>query len=188
LADCPFRREPVMKGLRLAGAATALCVVLAVAPAAQGKTFRYQGPVDQADPVPPDPYQEDPAIELFVRVSKNKKGKLVPKSVKKAILSNVWFQCEHPVPDSGDPSTIFYPGSINDSTSEVLAGIEEPVKHGAFRMSDEDGGTWIDVGGDFKGKGGEASGFVQIGYESKPGDDFQVGSCNSGTLGWAASA
>jgi hypothetical protein len=173
-----------MKGLRVTAAIAAVCGLLAVAPAAPAKTVPYQGPVDQPQL---DPYQKPPRIEFKVRFKKNKKGDSVPKSVKVLEAQNLWFQCEHPVPDSGDPSTIFYPGQENESTSSVLLGVEFPIKQRKFSASDSDYGTGIHASGELNNKAG-AEGTVRITYTSQPGDDFQVGSCDSGALKWTASS
>lgn len=173
-----------MKGRTLVGIAAVMVICgLVFAPMAPAKSFLYEGPVDQPQL---DPYQKPPRIEFHVRFSKNKKGKLVPKSVKKLTAWNLWYECEHPVPDSGDPSTIFYPGAINDSTSQVIAGVEFPVKHRKFETHDSDEGIEIDVYGELKG-GGEASGLVAIAEYTEPGDVFDVGFCYSTLLSWTAS-
>jgi hypothetical protein len=171
-----------MKGLGFAAAVAAVCGLLAVAPAALAKSASYEGPVDQAQL---DPYQKPPRVEFKVRFSKNKKGKSVPKSVEEFEAWNLWFQCEHPVPDSGDPSTIFYPNAINDSTSQVIVGTEFPVKNREFSTTDSDGGTGIEVYGRLSALP-EAVGTVRLTYTSQPGDDFQVGKCDSGPLDWTA--
>jgi hypothetical protein len=171
-----------MKGLRFAAGAAAVCGLLVLAPAAPAKSFLYEGPVDQPQV---DPNVDSPRIEFKVRFSKNKKGKLVPKSVKKLDVWNLWYQCEHPVLEDPESGTIFFPGAINDSTSQVIAGDEFPVKHRTFHTSYDDGGTVISVSG--KLKGGKASGDVRLTYLSQPGDDFDVGACSSGTLSWTAS-
>ena len=171
-----------MKGLGFAAAAAAVCGLLVLAPAAPAKSFLYEGPVDQPQV---DPDVNSPRIEFKVRFSKNKKGKRVPTSVKKLDAWNLWYECDHPVPDSGSSNTIFWPGAINDSTSRVIVGDEFPVKHRSFHTTYDDYGTVITVSG--KLKGGKASGDVRITYLSQPGDDFDVGACSSGTLSWTAS-
>jgi hypothetical protein len=153
-----------------------------VAAGKPAKYVRYEGVVDQPQV---DPYQKAPRIEFTVRYSKNKKGKRVPRSIPKLEAWNLWFQCEHPVPDSGDPSTIFFPNAINDSTSQVIVGVEFPVKRRTFSTTDMDGGTGIEVYGRLSALP-EAVGTVRLFYTSQPGDDFQVGTCDSGPLDWTA--
>ena len=174
-----------MKGFGFAAAAAAVCGLLVVAPAASAKSFLYTGPIDQPAA---DPSHQAPRAEFKVSFKKNKKGKQVPRSVKVFDAWNLWFQCEHPVPDSGDPSTIFYPGVLNEfaGTSKVTAGIEVPVKHGKFEAHDEDGGVTIRVY-NAEIKGGEASGRVVITEFTEPGSGFDVGFCTSGELTWTAS-
>jgi hypothetical protein len=152
-----------------------------MAPVAAAKGVSYEGPVDQP---PADPSHEPPRIEFKVSFKKNDKGKRVPSSIPKLSAWNIWHQCEHPVPGSGDPSTIFYPNAINDTKSEVITGVEFPVKRRRFSTTDSDGGTVIEVSGQLRGK--QASGTVRITYQSVPGDDFAVGFCDSGPLSWTA--
>jgi hypothetical protein len=176
-----------MKRSGLPAALAAVCALLVVAPtvpAKPAKYVHYDGAVDQARV---DPYQKAPRIEFTVRYSKNKKGKRVPRSVPKLEVWNLWFRCEHPVPDSGDPSTIFFPNAINDSTSQVIVGVEFPVKRRMFSTIDMDGGTGIEVDGRLSALP-EAVGTVRVFYTSQPGDDFQVGTCDSGPLDWSAQA
>jgi hypothetical protein len=171
-----------MKGLGFAAAVAAVCGLLVVAPAAPAKSFLYEGPVAQPQV---DEYIQSPRIDFKVRFSKNKKGKLVPKSVPQLNVRNLWYQCEHPVPGSGSTSTIFFPGAIDDTKSEVIVENEFPVKHKNFSTQDSDGGTVIEVQGGLKGN--SASGLVRLSYTSQPGDDFDVGHCDSGFLDWTAS-
>jgi hypothetical protein len=100
-------------------------------------------------------------------------------------VRNLWYQCEHPVPGSGSTNTIFFPGAIDDTKSKVIVENEFPVKHKNFSTQDSDGGTVIEVLGGLKGN--SASGLVRLSYTSQPGDDFNVGTCDSGFLDWTAS-
>jgi hypothetical protein len=171
-----------MKSLRLPAVVAVVCGLLAVAPAAMAVT--YQGPVDQPHL---DPYQKPPRVEFKVGFKKNEQGKKVPKSVKVFEAQNLWFQCEHPVPGSGDPSTIFYPGQEGQTNSAVLLGDEFPIKQRKFKARGSDESTGIEVSGELNKKAG-AEGTVRLTYTSQPGDDFQVGSCDSGPLAWTASS
>jgi hypothetical protein len=171
-----------MKGVGITAAVAAVCGLLVVAAAALAKNVHYEGPVDQPQL---DTYQKPPRIEFAVRYSKNKKGKLAPKSVPKLNAWNLWYQCEHPVPGTGDTSTIFYPNAINDSTSEVITGVEFPVKHRKFSTTSSDNGVVIEVSGALKGGG--ASGTVRLSESTEPGSGFDVGYCDSGPLSWTAS-
>jgi hypothetical protein len=171
-----------MKGLRFAAAAAAVCGLLVLAPTASAKSFLYKGPVEQPQM---DPFIQSPRIDFRVRFSKNKKGKLVPKSVPKLNVRNLWYQCEHPAPGSGSTNTIFYPGAINDTESKVIVENEFPVKKKNFSTQDSDGLTVIEVLGGLKGN--SASGVVRLSESTEPGSGFDVGYCDSGFLDWTAS-
>jgi hypothetical protein len=171
-----------MKSLGLAAVLAAVCGLLVAAPAALAKNVHYEGPVDQ--PIV-GPYQEPPRIEFAVRYSKNKKGKVVPKSVPKLDAWNLWYQCEHPVPGVPDSGTIFHPNAIDDSKSQVIVGVEFPVKHRKFSTASSDNGVVIEVSGTLKGK--QASGTVRLSESTEPGSGFDVGYCDSGPLSWTAS-
>ena len=159
-----------------------MCGLLVLAPTASAKSFLYEGPVDQPQM---DPFIQSPRIDFKVRFSKNKKGKLVPKSVPTMSVRNLWYQCEHPVPGSGSTSTIFYPGASTDTMSHVIVENEFPVKKKKFSTQDSDGLTVIEVLGGIKGN--SASGLVRLSESTEPGSGFDAGYCDSGYLDWTAS-
>jgi hypothetical protein len=168
-----------VKGRALAAAA-AICGLLAFAPAASAKNVSYSGPVDQPQAAT---YVEAPRIEFGVRFAKNDRGKLVAKFLTKLTAWNLWYQCSNIPPGSGNTSGIVYPGAINDTQSKVILGLPPRVKHGRFSATDPDEG--IEVSGTIP-KHGPASGTVRIFATSEPGDEPDLGTCDSGPLNWTA--
>jgi hypothetical protein len=168
-----------VKGRALAAAA-AICGLLAFAPAAPAKNVSYSGPVDQPQAAT---YVEPPRIEFGVRFAKNDRGKLVAKFLTKLTAWNLWYQCSNIPPGSGNTSGIVYPGAINDTQSKVILGLPPRVKHGRFSATDPDEG--IEVSGTIP-KHGPASGTVRIFATSEPGDEPDLGTCDSGLLNWTA--
>jgi len=168
-------------------AAVAVCTLLATPAAAPAKNVQYSGPIDQQS----NPYHDDPRIEFTVHFAKNDKGKLVPKSVPKLTAWNIWYHCTIIPPGSGNTSGNWYPGATSETSSQVVFGGGLGVKkhghvYGFGPSSYEDYGEGMEVSGVIP-KSGSASGTVRIFYTSQPGDEVDVGNCDSGPLNWTAS-